>query len=36
MAKEKFEEMVEYSFDPILDMDLKGEFMFTCLPLRIH
>lgn len=36
MAKEEFEETVEYSFDPILDMDLKGEFVFTCLPLRIH
>ena len=36
VAKEELQEMVQYSFDPILDMDLKAVFVFSYLLLRIH
>lgn len=35
VVKEEFQEMTEYSFDLILDMDLKAVFVFSCLSLEI-
>lgn len=35
VAKEELQEMVAYSFDPILDINLKPAFLFSCLPLGI-
>lgn len=35
VAKEELEEMAKYSFDSILDKDLKGDFVLSYLPLGI-
>lgn len=35
VVKEELQEMVEYIFDPVLDINLKSGFVFSYLPLRI-
>ena len=35
VAKEELQEMVAYSFDPILDINLKAAVLFSYLPLGI-